>query len=102
MYSPRPGTLSARWEDDVPHEEKHRRHQEVEKLQERILTSRNADRVGQTYDVLIDSYSKGRWTGRTRGNLLVHVDSPTNLLGQLVNVRIEKSSPWYLIGRVAD
>jgi len=102
MYSPRPGTLSARWEDDVPHEEKHRRHQEVEKLQERILTSRNAERVGQTYDVLIDSYSKGRWTGRTRGNLLVHVDSPTNLLGQLVNVRIEKSSPWYLIGRVAD
>ena len=102
MYSPRPGTLSARWEDDVPHEEKHRRHQEVEKLQERILTSRNAERVGQTYDVLIDSYSKGRWTGRTRGNLLVHVDSPTNLLGQLVNVRIEKSSPWYLIGHVAD
>jgi len=102
MYSPRPGTLSAQWEDDVPHEEKHRRHQEVEKLQERILTSRNAERVGQTYDVLIDSYSKGRWTGRTRGNLLVHVDSPTNLLGQLVNVRIEKSSPWYLIGRVAD
>ena len=100
MYSPRPGTLSARWEDDVPHEEKHRRHQAVEKLQERILTERNHDRLGETYDVLIDSRQKGRWTGRTRGNLLVHVDSDRDLLGQNVHVRITESSPWYLIGTV--
>jgi tRNA-2-methylthio-N6-dimethylallyladenosine synthase len=32
MYSPRPGTLSARWEDDIPATEKHRRHQALEKL----------------------------------------------------------------------
>ena len=100
MYSPRPGTLSARWEDDVPHEEKHRRHQAVEKLQERILTSRNQDRVGEAYDVLIDTRQKGRWTGRTRGNLLVHVDSDRDLIGQNVRVRITESSPWYLIGTV--
>jgi tRNA-2-methylthio-N6-dimethylallyladenosine synthase len=100
MYSPRPGTLSARWEDDVPHEEKHRRHQEVERLQERLLTQRNLERIGDTYDVLIDSYQKGRWSGRTRGNLLVHVESERNLLGQLVDVRIEQSSPWFLFGRV--
>jgi tRNA-2-methylthio-N6-dimethylallyladenosine synthase len=100
MYSPRPGTLSARWEDDIPHEEKHRRHQAVEKLQERILTERNHHRIGEVYDVLIDTQQKGRWTGRTRGNLLVHVDSDQNLLGQNVPVRITESSPWYLIGIV--
>src|SRR4029079_10340005 len=60
MYSPRPGTLSARWEDDVPHEEKHRRHQAVEKLQERILPAWNHDRVGVAYEVLIDTRRKGR------------------------------------------
>ena len=42
MYSPRPGTLSARWEDDIPHEEKQRRHQAVEMQQEAICTARNA------------------------------------------------------------
>ncbi len=99
MYSPRPGTLSARWEDDVPHEEKHRRHQEVEKLQERLLTARNADRVGARYDVLVDTKQKGRWTGRTRGNLLVHIESDDDLLGQLVPVRITQSSPWFLLGQ---
>ncbi|HET7055081.1 MAG TPA: tRNA (N6-isopentenyl adenosine(37)-C2)-methylthiotransferase MiaB [Thermomicrobiales bacterium] len=100
MYSPRPGTLSARWEDDIPHDEKHRRHQAVEKLQERILTERNSHRVGEVYEVLIDTQQKGRWTGRTRGNLLVHVDSHLNLLGRNVPVRITESSPWYLIGTV--
>jgi tRNA-2-methylthio-N6-dimethylallyladenosine synthase len=98
MYSPRPGTLSARWEDDVPHEEKHRRHQAVEALQERIQRERNAARVGQEFDVLVERHGKGRWTGRTRGNTLVHIDSPDNLLGKTVPVRITDSSPWYLVG----
>lgn len=100
MYSPRPGTLSARWEDDIPHEEKHRRHQAVEHLQEQILTERNRSRIGDTVEVLVDTLQKGRWTGRTRGNLLVHIDSTENLLGKLVPARITDTSPWYLIGTV--
>jgi tRNA-2-methylthio-N6-dimethylallyladenosine synthase len=100
MYSPRPGTLSARWDDDIAHTEKHRRHQAVEKLQERILTDRNLGRRGETYEVLVDTQQKGRWTGRTRGNLLVHIDSDHDLLGQLVPVRITDTSPWFLIGAV--
>jgi len=97
MYSPRPGTLSARWQDDIPAEEKHRRHQAVEELQERLLTARNAARIGETHEVLVDSRQKGRWGGRTRGNLLVHIDSDRDLLGQLVPAVISESSPWYLI-----
>ena len=101
MYSPRPGTLSARWEDDIPREEKHRRLQAVEALQERLQSARNLSRVGDTIEVLVDSHQKGRWSGRTRGNTLVHVDSETSLLGQSVLAEITRSSPWYLIGRPA-
>lgn len=101
MYSPRPGTLSARWEDDIPHDEKFRRHQEIERLQESILTSRNAARIGETHEVLVESFNKGRWGGRTRGNLLVHVDSDENLGGMTLDVTITESSPWYLIGTPA-
>ena len=99
MYSPRPGTLSARWDDDVPAEEKHRRHQAVEKLQERLLSARNASRLGEEHEVLVDSRQKGRWSGRTRGNLLVHIDSEDDLLGQFVRATITDSSPWYLMAR---
>ena len=100
MYSPRPGTLSARWEDDVPHEEKHRRHQVLEKLQERIGTEINATRLRMTEEVLVEGRNKGRWSGRTRGNTLVHIDAWTDddLLGKLVDVTITSTTPWFVLG----
>lgn len=98
MYSPRPGTLSARWEDDIPPDEKLRRHHAIEQLQERTCTARNARRLGDTVEVLVDRTAKGRWTGRSRGNTLVHIDDDRNLLGKLVDVRVTATSPWYLIG----
>jgi tRNA-2-methylthio-N6-dimethylallyladenosine synthase len=98
MYSPRPGTLSARWDDDVPAEEKHRRHLELERLQERIQTEINATRLGEVYEVLVEGRAKGRWTGRTRGNTLIHFDDERELTGKLVDVRVTSTSPWYLLG----
>ena len=98
MYSPRPGTLSARWEDDIPHEEKQRRHRALELLQERVCTARNAKRLGETTEVLVEGKQKGRWTGRSRGNTLVHFDDERDVLGKLVDVRIARTSPWFLIG----
>ncbi len=97
MYSPRPGTLSARWEDDVPHDEKLRRHQALEKLQECVCTELNARRLGETYEVLVEGKSKNRWTGRTRGNTLVHFDSDLDLQGKMMDVRITRASPWFLM-----
>jgi tRNA-2-methylthio-N6-dimethylallyladenosine synthase len=81
MYSPRPGTLSARWEDDIPLEEKRRRHQVLEQLQSRLLTERNARRLGETREVLV-----------------VHFADTRDVLGKLVDVRITKTSPWFLLG----
>ncbi len=98
MYSPRPGTLSARWEDDIPHEEKQRRHRAIEDLQERVCTNLNAKRLGQTLEVLVDDKAKGRWSGRSRGNTLVHFADDRALAGKLVDVKITRTSPWYLIG----
>jgi tRNA-2-methylthio-N6-dimethylallyladenosine synthase len=98
MYSPRPGTLSARWEDDIPHEEKLRRHQTLEQLQERVCTELNARRLGETYEVLVEGKQKGRWTGRTRGNTLVHFDDERDVLGKLVDVKVTRAAPWFLIG----
>jgi tRNA-2-methylthio-N6-dimethylallyladenosine synthase len=101
MYSPRPGTLSARWDDDVPNEVKHERHQAVERLQEDICTRLNRRRLNTLQEVLFDSFNKGRWGGRTRGNTLVHVDHSEQLLGRIADVQVTESTPWYLIGQVA-
>ena len=87
MYSPRPGTLSARWEDDIP-AEKHRRHQELEQLQERILTELNAERWGKTYRGARRRTREGPLDRRTRGNTLVHFDDERELTGKLVDVTV--------------
>jgi len=98
MYSPRPGTLSARWEDDIPHDEKWRRHRALEQLQERLLTAKQAARLGTVEEVLVEGKAKGRWTGRSRGNTLVHFDDDRDVLGKLVDVKVTQTSPWFLIG----
>ncbi len=98
MYSPRPGTLSARWEDDIPHEVKHARHQEIERLQEKVSLEYHQQRVGTREEILVDGYAKGRWRGRTRGNTLVFFDATGDWLGQTVEVEITSATTWYLLG----
>src|SRR5215472_6026685 len=51
-YSVRPGTVAARWEDDVPLTEKKRRLHAVEEVQARIALELNQELVGQTAEVM--------------------------------------------------
>jgi tRNA-2-methylthio-N6-dimethylallyladenosine synthase len=100
-YSPRPGTLSARkFEDNVPAAEKRRRLNEIENLQEGIAAEINAQLLGKTVEVLIEGERKGKWYGRTRSGKLVFFSHRNDCLGQLMKIRIEKTSPWSLQGRV--
>lgn len=105
MYSPRPKTISSRWEDDVPPAEKHRRHQAAEELQAKIAERKKATLLGGAYEVLVDGQAKGRWRGRTRGNQLVFFDAPgeeRDWLGKLVNVRITETHTWYVVGKPVE
>ena len=101
MYSPRPGTRAADWEDDVPHAVKKERLHAVERAQERIATGINAPLLGETLEVLVEAQRKGRWEGRTRTNKLVFFDDATeSWVGRLARVHITKTSPWSLQGEV--
>ena len=100
-YSPRAGTLSAeKLEDNVPAEEKKGRLGRVERLQEGIATEINTRLLGKTVEVLVEGKKKGRWYGRTRSDKLVFCSDDNDCLGKLININIEKTSPWSLQGRV--
>ena len=105
-YSTRPGTIADRtMTDDVPQDDKRRRLKELDTLQESILTDINAHYMQQTVQVLVESRKRGRWTGRTRGNKLVYFDAPddaagVDFAGQLVDITIDRTSPWSLGGSV--
>jgi len=98
---PRRGTLAFRQcEDSVSPAEKKKRLQEVEQLQEKIAAEINARLLGKTVEVLVEGQKGGKWWGRTRSDKLVFFNSQRNFLGQLVKIRVEKSSPWSLQGNV--
>ncbi len=101
-YSPRAGTVAAReLEDNIPAVEKRRRLYLIEQLQESVAAESNARLLNKTVEVLIEGKNKGKWQGRTRSGKLVFLSDNGDYLGQLVNIRIEKTSPWALQGSLA-
>ena len=101
VYSPRPGTTAAReFEDNIPLAEKKVRLNTIEQLQEGIATEINAQLSGKTVEILVEGKVKDKWQGRTRSGKLVFFTDSDDCLGQLMNIRIEKTSPWSLQGKV--
>ena len=103
-YSPRPHTVSARtMEDDVPPEEKKRRHAALEDLQAQVVAEINSQFLGQTVEVLVEDEHRGKWRGRTPQNKLVFFeDASRDWRGQLAEVQITWTGPWSMQGRLAD
>jgi len=100
-YSPRPGTFAARnLEDNVSPVEKRRRLDKIERLQEDVAAEINARLLGKTVEVLAEGERKGKWYGRTRSGKLVFFSNSNDCRGKLMNISIEKTSPWSLQGKV--
>ena len=98
-YSPRPGTIAFRtMPDEIPQEDKVRRREQLEQLQESILQEINSSLVGQDAEILVDGYNRGRWQGRTRTNKLVFFPDEGDHQGELATVNINRASPWSLQG----
>ena len=101
-YSPRPNTLAEqRYADDVPEVEKTRRIVARQAQQREIQGRQNEAMVGATVDVLVDAASRRRDTelsGRTSGNVVVNLPGPTDWIGQLRRVRVERAGPHSVWG----
>lgn len=105
-YSPRPGTGAAeRLADDVPEDVKKERNQRMLRAAERNGLRRHSAHVGATRRVLVDGLSDrapDQVMGRTEHGLAVSLKGGAELLGRVVDVRIESASAYALAGtRVA-
>jgi tRNA-2-methylthio-N6-dimethylallyladenosine synthase len=103
-YSPRPHTVSLRsMEDDVPPDEKKRRHTALEDLQAQVCAAINAQFLGQTVEILVEGAHKGKWRGRTPQNKLVFFEDDTrDWTGQLAFVEITWTGPWSMQARLPE
>ena len=101
MYSPRPGTFAAsRMEDDVPHDEKLRRLNDLLSLQRGIAARKTARWIGRDVEVLIEGRDElNRPYGRIRqGKRAVVLRSGDIAPGQLVTIRVLQATAGQLMG----
>ena len=103
MYSPRPGAASARWEDDVPQDEKKRRHAELSEVLKRISYEYNRSLIGKEVDVLVEGRDRkpGHLTAKTEGRLIVRFPGDNEaLIGNFARLRITDCAELSLTGEL--
>jgi len=104
MYSPRPETFAAtRMEDDVPHEEKLRRLNDLLALQREIAARKTARWIGRDVEVLIEGRDElNRPYGRIRqGKRAIVLRGADVAPGDVVNLRVIQATAGQLLGMPA-
>ena len=92
--------------DNIPAEEKERRAQEIMEVQQEISLEKNQEKIGKTFNVMIDKKEAGRYLGRTEFDSVevdneVVVNSKSKLFpGDFVKVKISKAYDYDLEGEV--
>ena len=92
--------------DNIPAEEKERRAQEIMEVQQEISLEKNQEKIGKTFNVIIDKKEAGRYLGRTEFDSVevdneVVVNSKSKLFpGDFVKVKISKAYDYDLEGEV--
>jgi len=104
-YSPREGTPAYKFGDDISEEIKSRRLSEIISIQQRISYEVNQSLIGKAVEVMVDGPSKKsdlQMSGRTDKNKTVIFPVGPLKAGDLVNVRIDRTSSATLFGEIVD
>jgi tRNA-2-methylthio-N6-dimethylallyladenosine synthase len=101
QYSPRPGTVAASLDDQVPPDVVQERFARLVALQERISLERSVDQIGRTFEVLVEGAGKKgvSMQARTRSNRIVHLADEVEP-GRFVHARVVGAAPHHLNGEV--
>jgi tRNA-2-methylthio-N6-dimethylallyladenosine synthase len=106
FYSERPGTLAAKkFEDDVPVATKKSRLTEIIEIQSENNRITNSKCVGETYEVLIEKFSKKSdqdLMGRNSHYRTIVFPAENYKAGEFVNVKINRATGGTLIGEVVN
>jgi len=102
-YSPRPYTLAAKMEDDVPSSVKKERNLRLLEAQSEVSLQRKKSLLGKTVAVLVEGRDKKsqRLRGRTFNNHIVVFDGSATV-GDVVSVKIETVTPLTAFGKVEE
>lgn len=99
-YSPRPFTKAARYEDQVPEDEKSDRLNRLFEFHKKIAFELCKKYDGTTVDVLVEKQDENTdmWSGRNNQNKVINFQGGRDLIGSIVPVKINKAFPQTMRG----
>jgi len=100
-YSDRPRTEAAQLPNKISEGDKARRLVELQALQAEITLRKNRAEVGKVREILVEGRSRSgdnQYMGRTKQNRIVNFQSPVDLTGRLISVRIQAAHSHSLRG----
>ena len=103
IFSPREGTPAAKMSDSVDNKTKEVRLQKLNKLVNKYSLESNKKLLGKEVQVLVLDKSikdKNKYYGYTDTMKLVNIISNKNIIGNIVNVKIEDAKSFSLDGKV--
>ena len=102
-YSVREGTIASRTlPDDVSFEEKKARLKTIDDLQKDIQENLNSKLNGTIQSVLVENVKNDILEGRTKNDKIVRLSGVGNSIGEIVEVKIQKTGPWSLSGLIVN
>lgn len=103
IYSKRTGTVAASREDQIPEDVVKARFDKLLEVVGEVSRAQAEKYTGQTVDVLVedvDSQDEALVTGRMANNMLVHFPGCKDLIGKIVNVKLNECKGFYFLGEL--
>lgn len=103
IYSKREGTPAAKYDDVTPDEVKRQRLQTLNKVVNDGFLRGNLRFEGQVVKVLVDGASakdEEMMSGYSEHNKLVNFKGDKSLVGEIIEVKIDKAYTWHLRGTI--
>lgn len=97
IYSSRPGTVAAKMDGHIPHDEQVRRFQKLSAVQDEISAAKSTEYMGKTVKVL----SEGNGEGRNSQNKIITLDRIIPA-GEFVFAEITETKAYGLKGKVIN
>ena len=103
IYSKRTGTPAAKFPDQVPEDVVKDRFNRLLKQVQEDSAYRNAQKLGNTVDVLVEEQNTQNpefVTGKMDNNSTVHFKGNKELIGQIVKVHLDEAKGFYYYGTI--
>ena len=103
IYSRRVGTPGDKMLNQIPEDVKHKRFDRLKELVESQIAKSSQEYVGTTQKILVEGPSKNNeklLTGRMETNRVVVFEGNSNLINQIIDVKITEDHLWYFKGEI--